>query len=277
MAVLITGGSGFIARSLATAMAKEHEVVTVSRRNPETDVAWVKGDFGVYEDLRQLDAYAIDRVIHLAAVTGGCSERDAVQVNVEGSRVVMKYAIGRGCRKFVMASSIAAVGMQSTAFRPQQIPILDEHPCLDHDGYGWSKYMMEEVTKYYSRQNQDVDVINLRLSSVAPDDNLPPLREVGPLRQWGLGSLTLMALSDAVRAFRMAAESSHTPGVRILNAAGPLAWVKDPTADILRNWWGADVDLSVLESEGHRYDSTYDVGEIEQQLGFVAARLPEVV
>jgi uncharacterized protein involved in copper resistance len=86
-----------------------------------------------------------------------------------------------------------------------------------------------------------------------------------------------MALSDAVRAFRMAAESSHTPGVRILNAAGPLAWVKDPTADILRNWWGADVDLSVLESEGHRYDSTYDVGEIEQQLGFVAARLPEVV
>ena len=80
-----------------------------------------------------------------------------------------------------------------------------------------------------------------------------------------------------IRAFRMAAESSHAPGVRILNAAGPQAWVKDPTADILRNWWGADVDLSVLESEGHRYDSTYDVGEIEQQLGFVAARLPEVV
>ena len=275
MAVLITGGSGFIARSLAVAMAGEHEVVTISRRNPETDVRWVKGDFSVYEDLRQLDAHAIDSVVHLGAVTGGCTERDAVQVNVEGSRVVMKYAIDRGCRKFVMASSIAAVGMQSIDFRPERIPVPDDHPCLDCDGYGWSKYMMEEVTKYYSRQNADVDVINLRLSSVCPDDSMPPLREVGPPRQWGLGSLTVMALSDAVRAFRLAAEARPSPGVRIMDAAGPLAWVKHPTADILRNWWGMDVDVTALEAEGHRYDSAYDVKAIEQQLGFVAERLPE--
>ena len=274
MAILITGGSGSIARALAREMAGDHEVVTISRRDPETGVPWVKGDFGLFEDLRRLDDLAIDTVIHLGAVTGGCSERDAIQVNVEGTRILMRYAIDRGCRKFVMASSIAVVGMQNVNFRPLQVPIHDEHPCLDRDGYGWSKFMMEEVTKYYSRQNQGIDVTCLRLSSVSPDEKMPPLRTVGPRRQWGLGSLTVMALSDAVRAFRMAAVSSESPGVRIMNAAGPKAWVKDPVADILGNWWGGDVDLSYFESERQQFDSVYDVSRIQREFGFVAAHLP---
>ena len=275
MAILITGGSGFIGRALAVEMANNHEVVAISRRNPENDVSWVKGDFGLFEDLRQLDDRSIDTVIHLGAVTGGCSERDAVQVNVEGSRVVMRYALDRGCKKFVMASSIAAVGMQSVDFRPLQIPIPDEHPCLDRDGYGWSKYMMEEVTEYHYRQNPRIDVINLRLSSVVDDTKMPSLREVGPPHQWGLGSLTLMALSDAVRAFKMAAESGHTAGVRIMNAAAPRSWVKDSVCDILRNWWDDDVDLSKFEREGHRHDSIYSVGLIKEEIDFEALRLPE--
>ena len=274
MAILITGGSGFIAREFAKDMAVDHEVVTISRQDPETAQRWIKGDFALFEDLRQLDDTAIDSVVHLGAVTGGCTERDAMQVNVEGSRVLMRYAIDRGCEKFVMASSIAAVGMQSVNFRPNEVPILDEHPCLDRDGYGWSKFLMEEVTKYYSRQNPGIDVINLRLSSVVPDDKPPPLREVAPPRQWGLGSLTIVALSDAIRAFRSAAESPCVPGVRVLNAAGPKAWVKDPVAEILRNWWADDVDLSHFESLDHQYDSVYDVRQIKQVLGFEAQHLP---
>ncbi len=60
-----------------------------------------------------------------------------------------------------------------------------------------------------------------------------------------------MALQDAVRAFSMAAESAYKPGVRIMNATGPKAWVADPVADILSNWWGNDVDLSYYEQPDH--------------------------
>jgi len=84
-----------------------------------------------------------------------------------------------------------------------------------------------------------------------------------------------MALSDAVRAFRTAAESSDSPGVRIMNAAGPKAWVKDSVADILGNWWRDDVDLSYFESESHQFDSVYDVSRIEHEFGFVAEYLPQ--
>ncbi len=269
--VLITGASGFIGRALASAMAERHKVLCMSRKDPELELPWVRGEFSSFEDLRQLDGERIDAVVHLGAVLGGCLERDAMLVNVEGSRCLMRYLMDRGCRKLVMASSIAAIGIQNTKFRPLQVPVADEHPCLDQDGYGFSKYMMEEVTKYYSRQNGEIDVINLRLSSVAPDENMPPLLAVEPLRQWSLGRMTIMARSDAVRAFALAAESEYRPGVCIVNASGPKAWVAVPVAEILRNWWGDDVDLSFFEAPGHEYDSVYDVSRIKEEIGFVAA------
>jgi UDP-glucose 4-epimerase len=273
--VLITGASGFIGQALADAMSVHHDVLCMSRHDPDLSLPWIRGEFGSFENLRQLDDQRIDVVVHLGAVTGGCLERDGMLVNVDGTRCLMRYLIDRGCRKFVMASSIAAVGLQSTQFRPLQVPIPDEHPCLDRDGYGFSKYLMEEVTRYYSRQNDEIDVINLRLSSVPRDEDIPPPKVVEPLRDWSLGGITIMARSDAVRAFSLAAEASHKPGVRIMNAAGPKSWVAVPVVEILRNWWGHDVDLSFFEESGHEYDSVYDVSRIKQELGFVAERVPD--
>jgi UDP-glucose 4-epimerase len=272
--ILVTGASGFIGQALAPSLAERHEVICMSRRNPRLELSWVRGDFGAFEDLRALDGYAIDAVVHLAAVTGGCLERDGILVNVEGTRCLMRYLIDRGCGKFVFASSIAAVGFQSVQFRPLELPISDEHPCLDRDGYGFSKYMMEQIIQYYWRQNAQIDAIALRLASIGDDERMPPPLRVSPLGQWALGRITQMARSDVVRAFTMAVEAPLAPGVRIMNAAGPRAWVADPVADVLANWWGDDVDLSYFRQPGHEYDAVYDVSRIERELGFVAERLP---
>ncbi len=272
--ILVTGASGFIGQALAPSLAERHEVICMSRRNPRLELPWVRGEFGAFEDLRTLDGYEIDAVVHLAAVTGGCLERDGILVNVEGTRCLMRYLIDRGCSKFVFASSIAAVGFQNVRFRPLALPIPDEHPCLDRDGYGFSKYMMEQIIHYYWRQNEQIDAIALRLSTVSADERMPAPVRVSPLRQWALGAITQMARSDAVRAFTLAVEAPHAPGVRIMNAAGPVAWVADPVADILANWWGDEVDLSYFRQKGHEYDAVYDVRRIERELGFVAQRLP---
>ncbi len=268
--VLITGASGFIGRALSPAMAARHEVLCMSRRNPELDLPWIRGDFGSFEDLRQLDGNTIDVLVHLGAETGGCTERNGMLVNVEGSRCLMRYLIDTGCKRFVLASSIAAVGFQNKAFRPLQVPILDEHPCLDRDGYGFSKFMMEEVAKYHQRQNEAIDVINLRLSSVGSDDNMPAPKKPGPMTNWALGGITYMALSDAVRAFATAAEAPHKSGVRTMNATAPRSWTAVPVAEILKTWWGDEVDLSHFEQPGHEYDSVYDVSLILSEIGFVA-------
>jgi UDP-glucose 4-epimerase len=269
--ILVTGASGFIGKALAAALAPHHQVIAMSRRAPGLpEIPFIRGDFGSFEDLRQLDQHSIDVVIHLAAVTGGCLERDGILVNVEGTRCLMRYLMDRGCKKFVMASSIAAIGFQNVKFRPVQLPIPDEHPCLDRDGYGLSKYLMEEVTRYYQRQDETLDVINLRLSSVRPDENPGQPAGVRPLGQWALGGITVMVLADAVRAFTLAAEAPYKPGVRILNATAASAWASAPTAAVLRNWWGDAVDLGYFAQSGNEYAAAYDVSAIERELGFTA-------
>jgi nucleoside-diphosphate-sugar epimerase len=175
-----------------------------------------------------------------------------------------------------MASSIAVVGLQNIAFRPLQLPIPDEHACLDRDGYGFSKYLMEEVTRYYQRQNDFLDVVNLRLSSVCADFASAVPVGVRPLGEWSLASITVMTLPDAVRAFRLAAEAPYSPGLRILNATGPNVWANTPTGKILRHWWGQEVDLSYFNEPGNMFASVFDSRKIQTEFGFVAVDVPDV-
>ena len=281
MRVLITGTSGFIGRALAADMAAEHEVVCLSRQPTEVaGVAVVVGDFSQVEDLHWLDRWDFDALVHLGAVTGAGAEADLMRVNVMGTYGLLRYLIDRGCGKFALASSIAAVGMQSVHFRPLELPMSDEHPCLDRDGYGFSKYMMEETTRYLARQREDLDLINIRLASIWPEDRVPVPRQPGPVGPWGMGAISCMYLSDAVRCFRLAAESAHKAGVRILNAVGPQACVACTVPELMRIWYGADaagIDMAHYERAGHERDPVYDIARIEAELGFVPARsvLPE--
>ena len=274
--ILITGASGFIGKSLSQSLAEDHQVICMSRKDPGLNLPWIKGTFASFEDLVQVDDYQIDILVHLGAVTGGVTERECILVNVEGTRCLLRYLMNRGCKKYVLASSIAAVGFQDRKFRPAHLPITDDHPCLDRSGYGVSKYFMEEISKYCYRQSEDIDIINLRLSSVCVDNNIPPLKDISPLTEWSLGGITIMNLTDAIRAFTMSVENPYKPGVRIMNATGPKAWTSVPVAEILRNWWGDDVDLSYFEQSGNEYDSVYDVSRIQQEIGFTALHTPEI-
>lgn len=274
--ILITGTSGFIGQALAAALAPHHEVIGLSRKPTEIPgITAIEGDFADPTELHKLDAHAdIDVLIHLAAVTGGCSEEDGIRVNVMGTHHLLRYLIDRGTRKFVLASSIAVVGMQSTQFRPLQVPIPDEHPCLDRDGYGLSKYLMEEITRYLSRQNEALGFINLRLASIVPDDRELTPRAPGPLSEWALGSITLMRLSDTVRCLTLAAEAPHKLGVRIMNAVGAQANVAIPIPELFRSWYGEDADqlsFAHYKQPGHERDAVYAIDRIREELGFVPA------
>jgi len=62
--------------------------------------------------------------------------------------------------------------------------------------------------------------------------------------------------------------------LHILNTAPERAWVAEPMPAILGHWWGADLDLSHYEQEGHAYDSAFSVDRVFEQLGFRARVLP---
>ena len=116
--ILITGTSGFIGRALAESMGSDHEVFCISRQKTEVaGVTAIQGDFTSPDDLRKIDPNRVDVVVHLAAVTGGGTEEELLRVNVMGTYQLVRHFIDGGCKKFVLASSIAAVGMQSPLFQ----------------------------------------------------------------------------------------------------------------------------------------------------------------
>jgi len=271
---LITGASGRIGRAVARALGEERPVLCLSRHDPELGLPWVPGDFTDPACLGRLDGYEVEAIVHLGAVTGGCSEEDGLRVNVQGTARLMRHLIDRGCRRFVLASSIAAVGLADAAFRPIALPMADDHPCLARDAYGLSKHMMEGVAAYFCRRHGNVAATSLRLASIAEDARLPEPRDVRPLGAWAIAGITVMAQSDAVRALTLALDAPPRAGHRVMNATAPRAWVAAPVAEILQHWYGTDVDPSPFLEPGHGWDSLFDVRRIRDELGFVAERLP---
>jgi UDP-glucose 4-epimerase len=270
--ILITGTQGGIGSRLTAALATNprYQVIGLSRRQ-QTDqkgnFVSLTGDFANEEDLKKLSPYSIDAVVHLAAVTGGCAEGDGILVNVEGTRRLMRYLIDQGCRKFIMASSIAVVGIQSKAFRPLQIPIPDDHPCLDRDGYGFSKYLMEQVTEYYWRQHPEIDVINFRIGGVMLNET--PLYKTGPLPEWSLGYICQLPIRDVLSAITLALEAASKPGVRTMNLAGPRIHAEGTVREIFSAWYpDTQYDLTSYDRPGHERDGVFSSQRIHDELGF---------
>ncbi len=273
---LITGTSGLIGHALAQSMAEKHDVIGMSRQATDVQgITAIQGDFTSPDDLAQLDSLEIDVLIHLAAVTGLDREEEQLSVNVLGTRRLLRHLIERGCKKFVLASSIAAAGVLCEDFRPEQLPIPDEHPCLDSQGYGFSKYMMEELARYTCRQDATLDIIAIRLCGIMPDDAARTHLSAQPPFEWGMSYLSPMYLSDATRCFSMAAEARLKTGFRLMNAAGPQSCVVDTMAEVMRARYGEDAagpDLSYYERPGHERDPVFDTRRIRNEIGFASER-----
>jgi len=269
--ILITGASGTIGSQLARTMLSTHDILCLSRRRPDAPAPFVQGAFHSPDDLRRLDDEEIDAVIHLAAVTGGCSEDDGMQVNVEGTRQLLRYLTDKGCRRFVLASSFAVVGIASKDFRPLQLPIPDAHPCLARDAYGFTKYLMEETARYYARRYTDMDVVSFRIGAVAADDATLTPRPAGEHGDWALASVSLIRAADVVRLLRKAVDSPPKPGVRVLNATARQALVLESVPEVARKWYPdvADgLDLSFYDRPGHERDSFFDIRGAKAEFGF---------
>jgi nucleoside-diphosphate-sugar epimerase len=160
MAIVVTGGGGYIGRWLANELAGRGEtVIAVDRVAP--DPAWEPrlpaGTIFVEGDVtdRAVLADAVGRapvsaIIHLAGiVTMGC-ERDpdlAMRVNLDGTRYALDAARQASVSRFVFASTISVYGPDV----PQ--PITEDTPARPLTWYGQSKIMAEQLGLYYQRRS----------------------------------------------------------------------------------------------------------------------------
>jgi UDP-glucose-4-epimerase GalE len=154
VAVLVTGGAGYIGSHSARALRRSgYEVVIYDNlstgfRRLAQGFELVEGDIADDSKLRPVLA-RVDAVMHFAAhaYVGESVEnpRKYFQNNVLGALSLLNSALDAGIRRFVFSSTCAVYGL------PEQIPIVEQTPREPVNPYGASKLCFENALEAYDR------------------------------------------------------------------------------------------------------------------------------
>jgi nucleoside-diphosphate-sugar epimerase len=163
---VITGGSGFTGRYLASFLLERgDDVVLFDRRPPGFDhsAVFIHGDATVAGDLDRLGLRPGDVVYHLAARQFA----DAVPrlnrtawfeaVNVEGTREVLAAMARGGANKLVFFSTDMTYGV------PQSTPVTPSHPQRPLGPYGTSKMHAEGLIRTARQEGIAATIFRPRL------------------------------------------------------------------------------------------------------------------
>jgi nucleoside-diphosphate-sugar epimerase len=260
--VLVTGASGYIGSRLTPHLrAHGYSVIAFGRSHPgDADIVRV-GSFTSPADLALLDDLPIDVVVHLAGVTGEAAEADAIQVNVEGTRLLLRTMVDRGVRRFVVASSIAAAGCLTEGFLPQVLPIPASHPCLSANAYGLSKYIVEEMARYFARTDKSLELDLYRIGVVVSDPDYQADLSAVRLPFCQLGTVPIGTAVDRITA---AIGAPRGPGARVENLVAPEIPSPLPTIDTLTAVLGrraSSLDLSAYRRAGNERSGLWALAE----------------
>ncbi|MFA5401746.1 MAG: UDP-glucose 4-epimerase GalE [Dehalococcoidia bacterium] len=154
MAILITGGCGYIGSHTVKALVEKGEKVLVidnlsaGHQSAIDYGSLTYGSCGGASALRRLfKNYDIEAVIHFAAkasVPDSCINPDAYyHSNVCNTLVLLGTMADFGCKKIIFSSSAAVYG------EPASIPIREDAPKNPTNPYGRTKLMIEQVLADY--------------------------------------------------------------------------------------------------------------------------------
>jgi UDP-glucose 4-epimerase len=151
MPVLVTGATGFIGRRLVNALVADASAVRALVRDPSLPKPWGVSGVSLYKG--RLDepgtlhgvCDGVETVYHLAGYAGPETVPNADgadrhwAITVEGTRALLKEALGSGVKRFVFVSSVKAMGEQTSGIADETSPT---HP-ITH--YGRAKRAAEEL------------------------------------------------------------------------------------------------------------------------------------
>ncbi|HEV8157768.1 MAG TPA: UDP-glucose 4-epimerase GalE [Pyrinomonadaceae bacterium] len=155
MAILVTGGAGYIGSVAVEDLRKQNESVVVldnlvygHRQAIDSSVAFYEGDIGD-ESLVQtiLSEHEIEACMHFSAFAyvGESVEKPKIYYknNFVQTLKLLDVLIENDVKKFIFSSTCATYG------EPQYVPIDEKHPQFPTSPYGWSKFMVERALADY--------------------------------------------------------------------------------------------------------------------------------
>jgi len=169
MAILITGGSGFIGSHFHNYI-KEEKIVNLDLVEPAFNYSseYVKGDIRIEEDVRRaIRGKGIDKIISLAAKHHdfGIGHDEYFDTNEDGTSVLCKVASEFGISKIVFFSSVAVYGIRN------EVSTENMNPAPDSP-YGASKLAGEKVLIEWVAQDASRQLVIIRPTVVFGPNNL---------------------------------------------------------------------------------------------------------
>jgi uronate dehydrogenase len=172
MLILVTGGTGEIARGIVPFLEREFRLRLLALDAPVDGPRAVRADLLDWRALTRAIQGA-EAVLHLAVASGhsGTYEDDAFNdvrfdVNVKGTYHVFEAARRAGVRRVVHVSSLMVVWGHG-----HSSPVPGDAPALPVGTYALTKALSEEIARHYG-QAHGLEVVTLRIA--APLDITDP-------------------------------------------------------------------------------------------------------
>lgn len=157
MAVLVTGGAGYIGSVFVELLKKSGETVVVldnldrgHRGAVDAETPFYEGSVGDRSLVAKIAReHPIDACVHFAALAYvGESVQEPAKYyanNVVEGLTLLESLNKAGVKRFVFSSTCATYG------EPQRVPIAEDHPQSPANPYGWTKFVMERALEDYDR------------------------------------------------------------------------------------------------------------------------------
>src|SRR5260370_40766987 len=157
MAILVTGGAGYIGSVMVELLLARREQVVVlddltrgHRGALDDEVSFYLGATGDRALVQRIcQEHEIEACIHLVALAyvgeSVTQPKLYFENNVEQGIGLLDSLLAAGVRRFVFSSTCATYG------EPVSVPIDEDHPQNPTSPYGWSKLMLERILGWYDQ------------------------------------------------------------------------------------------------------------------------------
>ena len=155
MAILVTGGAGYIGSATVELLRQKVENVVVldnlcygHRAALDESIPYYQGDIGDGNLIKTIAReHGIEACIHFAAFAyvGESVEQPGkyFQNNTVQTLALLESLRAAGTKKFIFSSTCATYG------EPQYVPLDEAHPQHPANPYGWSKFMVERILESF--------------------------------------------------------------------------------------------------------------------------------
>ena len=260
--IAVTGGCGLLGGYVTEVISKTAEVTVLDKSPVGSDVATDVLEADVMNLEQVCDSLSNqEAVVHLAGLdlALGVSGYDFYHVNVQGTWNVLRAAELHGIRRVVIASSVAALGIDDMVPGqvPEYLPVDEEHALKPVHSYGLSKQVMEVTARSFVRRGH-LEVIALRPVLIAFEHIMESTVELIERRDVNreYGHLTpsrcFVSPRDAARCFDLALHRPTEP-FDVFLVAAPQSISPEPTLDNVQRRFG--VQPPVVEPQWFQGDA----------------------